>query len=96
MPFSAVGVQSQCQMGKSSLGLRWGDVDFERIRRYVQQAMTVGTGGKPIIMEPKTSSGRRTITLPLSIMLLLTEPKERQQPEGVTHRQRLRGRLGRM
>lgn len=62
-------------------GLRWGDVDCERTRISIRQSVTVGMGGKPIITEPKTASGRRTITLSPSMTLLLGNYKGCQHPE---------------
>jgi integrase len=70
----AVAVGSGCRVGEL-LAMQWSDVDFEKgtveVRRSVSQ-----TGGKNVIKEPKSRSGRRTITLPVFAVEALREHRK--------------------
>jgi integrase len=64
------------------LGLRWSDVDFAKSSVTVQRALVWRTkGGGWYFTEPKTSRSRRTIPLPASMVLALTEHKRHQSAE---------------
>jgi integrase len=64
------------------LGLRWTDVDFAKSSVTVQRALVWRTkGGGWYFTEPKTSRSRRTIPLPASMLVALTEHKRRQSEE---------------
>jgi integrase len=56
-------------------GLRWSDVDFEagkvRITRTLSWACPKGEARRPRFYEPKTKSGKRTITVPASLLSAL-------------------------
>ena len=60
------------------LALRWQDVDFIFSQVYVSRSLHVLKGGKVVFKSPKTASGRRTVALPPSAILLLEEHKEKQ------------------
>ena len=53
------------------LALQWKDVDFEKNRIYITKSVC-HSGNNPVIKEPKTESGKRTIPLlsPLKNVLL--------------------------
>jgi integrase len=64
------------------LGLRWSDVDSAKATVTVQRALVWRTkGGGWYFTEPKTSRSRRTIPLPASMILALTEHKRHQSEE---------------
>lgn len=64
------------------LGLRWTDVDLAKASVTVQRALVWRTkGGGWYFTEPKTSRSRRTIPLPTSMVIALTEHKRRQSEE---------------
>jgi len=60
------------------LALRWQDVDFIFSQVYVSRSLHVLKDGKVVFKSPKTASGRRTVALPPSAILLLKEHKEKQ------------------
>lgn len=45
------------------LGLRWRDVDLDRGTAEIRQALSDVHGGEPTFTEPKTKTGRRSISL---------------------------------
>lgn len=56
------------------LGLRWVDIDFTKARVTVVRALVWRTkGGGWYFTEPKTSRSRRTIPLPPSVIILLSD-----------------------
>jgi integrase len=63
------------------LALRWQDVDLVISQVYVSRSLHVLKGGKVIFTSPKTASGRRTIALPPSALLVLKEHYERRKLE---------------
>src|ERR1044072_5158098 len=64
------------------LGLRWTDIDFAKSSVTVQRALVWRTkGGGWYFTEPKTSRSRRTIPLPASMVLTLTEHKRHPSVE---------------
>lgn len=60
-----------------TLGLRWHDVDLEAGTLTVRAALQ-RLGGVLKLVEPKTDSSRRTLSLPPSIAAALTAHKDRQ------------------
>lgn len=59
------------------LGLRWCDVDLNRCRLQIVQAVTY-VDSKPLVGPPKTPSSQRSITFPESIGYLLKRHKNAQ------------------
>ena len=63
------------------LGLRWGEiaglrvaaVDFLRLTLVVDRQRTRGEGGAMVIQRPKTRAGRRTLSVPDWLMVLLAD-----------------------
>ena len=60
------------------LALRWQEIDFIFSQVYVSRSLHVLKEGKVVFTSPKTASGRRTVALPPSAILLLKEHKEKQ------------------
>lgn len=65
------------------LGLRWCDVDLLYSTISVCQSLHVLKGGKVIIRQPKTASGRRSIALSPSCVLMLTDYRLQKESEGI-------------
>jgi integrase len=64
------------------LGLRWQDVDLDRWQLTVRHVRTV-VEGRPVVTEPKTAKGRRTIALDASTVTALRRHRVRQLEERV-------------
>jgi integrase len=62
------------------LALRWDDIDLGSRQLHVRRAMQ-RVNGKLRVVEPKTSSSRRTVVLPRLAVRHLQEHKERQDAE---------------
>jgi integrase len=62
------------------LGLRWSDVDWERSRVKIAQTVVV-VDYKPVISEPKTKKGRRSIKLDPGTMAALRAHRKSQLEE---------------
>ena len=62
------------------LGLRWKDIDFEKATLSVSQALARDHKGF-MLGEPKTSSSRRTIALPLNVIRALKQHRKLQLAE---------------
>ena len=62
------------------LALRWDDINFGSRQLHVCRAMQ-RVGGKLQVVEPKTSSSRRTVVLPRLAVRHLQEHKKRQDVE---------------
>jgi integrase len=62
------------------LGLRWSDVKFDRNELTVNYALQT-VDGKPVLVEPKTTKSRRTLTMPSSVAGALRSHKARQNAE---------------
>ncbi len=60
------------------LGLRWQDIDFTQRVTSVRQTF-YRLGGQKLWKDPKSSSARRTVALPLAIVNGLQKLRERQQ-----------------
>ncbi|MBL8863979.1 MAG: site-specific integrase [Planctomycetia bacterium] len=77
----AVALASGARIGEL-LALQWSDVNFDdgtiEIKRTVSQ-----TGGKNVIKEPKSRSGRRTITLPSFALDALREHRKKSLAAGL-------------
>jgi len=63
------------------LALRWQDIDSIFSQVYVSRSLHVLRDGKVVFKSPKTASGRRTVALSPSAILLLKEHKEKQALE---------------
>lgn len=62
------------------LGLRWVDVDLERASLRVEKVLD-RQAGRYVLVEPKTSTSRRTIALPSFAVTALREHRRRQLEE---------------
>jgi integrase len=65
------------------LALRWHDIDFIYSQIYVSCSLHVLNGSKVIFRSPKTATGRRTIALSPSVILLLRDYREKKEVEGL-------------
>jgi integrase len=85
---AVVGLATGMRRGEM-LALRWKDVDLEGAQLQVQQSLEQTRGENPLrFKSPKTKHGRRTITLPASVITEL-RAHHRAQSE-----QRLAAKLG--
>jgi len=63
-----------CQLRRAELlGLRRKDIDLASATLRVEQSRTISMRGKPLIKEPKTVAGRRTIAVPDFVVARLSE-----------------------
>ncbi|MFC1965219.1 tyrosine-type recombinase/integrase [Chloroflexota bacterium] len=65
------------------LALRWQDIDFIYSQIYVSRSLHVLKGSKVVFMSPKTATGRRTIALSPSAILLLKDYREKMETESL-------------
>ncbi len=72
-----LAIYSQMRRGEL-VGLNWSAVDFEKKCVGVRQSACYIPGKGQILKAPKTASGKRTVTLPDSVMQLLKEHKSDQ------------------
>ena len=64
-----VQLATWCQLRRGEiLGLRRMDVDLERGVLHILQSRTFGMDGKQILKLPKSNAGRRTISVPRTVM----------------------------
>jgi len=72
-----VPLATWCQLRRGEiLGLRRMDVDLKHGVIHIVQSRTFGMDGKPILKPPKTSAGRRTISVPRPVLKALTRHLE--------------------
>ncbi len=57
-------------------GLKWSDLDFEIGVIKISRSITIETGGKVVVGEPKTETGKRKILLPPSTLHILKKRRE--------------------
>jgi integrase len=63
-----------CQLRRGEvLGLRRGDVDVMHKTIRVEQAWVAPAGEKPVLGDPKTEAGRRTLSIPPNILPAIKE-----------------------
>jgi integrase len=72
-----VAVYSGMRRGEL-LGLKWADVDFESAALSVKRTYSRGAGNRYELGNPKTTSGRRLVTLPSQVMTRLKTHYTRQ------------------
>jgi len=63
-----------------ALGLKWEDVDFNNNKITINRSLS-RPGGKWLLVPPKTQKARRSIPVPLPVMLDLKEHKDNQNEE---------------
>jgi integrase len=63
------------------LGIQWKDVDLEQGLAIVQRTVVWRAGGGWYFSEPKTSSSRRNIPIPKSVLIALREHRRSQVEE---------------
>jgi integrase len=69
-----VQLATWCQLRRGEiLGLRRKDIDVKHEVVHIVQSRTFGMNGKPIVKMPKTAAGRRTISVPRPVMVLLRQ-----------------------
>ena len=67
-----VPLATWCQLRRGEiLGLRRMDVDVKNHLIHINQSLTFGMNGKPILKQPKTAAGKRTISVPRPLMKAL-------------------------
>lgn len=71
-----------------ALALKWSSVDFEKNRITVNRSLTRDQKGGWKLQEPKTARSRRTIPLPLAVMVDLKEVKD-QQDQAAAERKKI-------
>ena len=81
--FFVLALATGCRPGELA-ALRWEeDIDLKKGRVSVNRSMARLTGGGVEYGEPKTATGRRTIPLPVSAVLVLREHRQRQREDRV-------------
>lgn len=75
--FIWMGVLTGMRRGEM-LGLKWGDISFDRAVLSVARTLSRGESGVWITGEPKTASGRRQIELSDELLAVLRQHKARQ------------------
>ena len=70
-PIFALAIATGMRQGEL-LGLRWGDVDFDKGTIEVRRSLTV-VKGEFVTKEPKTRTSRRTITVPPFALVALRD-----------------------
>ncbi len=63
------------------LGLRWRDVDLKRKRAEIRQTLVCSADGVQMMTEPKTTAGKRAVSLPDSLIGTLQALRQRQRAE---------------
>jgi integrase len=63
------------------LGLKWDDLDLDKRTLAVRRTLSRGKGGTWELGQPKTTSGRRSITLPDSCVATLRKHRAAQNAE---------------
>ena len=61
------------------LGLSWDDIDLDQGVLRVRRALQRQSGGKLVLVQPKTPRSRRTVRMPASLVALLRDHHVRQQ-----------------
>lgn len=74
-----LAVSTGMRMGEI-LGLRWSDIDFTKRSLSISQALAIGEKGY-VLQEPKTKSGKRSIALSQSSLIVLEKHKRKQAAE---------------
>ena len=65
------------------LALRWRDIDLILGQIYVNRSLHVLKGSKTVFRQPKTATGRRSIALPPSALLMLTKYHKKKEVEAL-------------
>jgi integrase len=65
------------------LGLAWDDIDLDKGVLRVRRALQRQSGGRLVLVQPKTSRSRRTVRMPASLVSLLRDHHERQNERRV-------------
>lgn len=63
------------------LGLRWKDIDFERSRIYVEQSLYYISGEGLVLQQPKTTNGKRNISITEEIIEELKSYRVKKQEQ---------------
>jgi len=71
-----VAITTGLRLGEE-LGLRWGDIDFERRCLHVRQSLQRVNGAYSLV-EPKSSTSRRVVALPESALDAFTQERQAQ------------------
>ena len=65
------------------LALRWDDIDLDMATTSVSRTVYRAKGGESVLTGPKTTKGKRFVSLTPSSALMLREMRERQEVDGV-------------
>jgi len=65
------------------LALRWQDIDFIYSQIYVSRSLHVLKDSQVVLRSPKTATGRRTIALSPSAIILLRDYQEKREAESL-------------
>lgn len=76
----ALGLLGQLRKGEIA-GLNWGDVNFEKSTLRIERSAVYISGQGVILKDTKTEAGRRVISLPQVLMILLRKHKAAQAAE---------------
>jgi integrase len=76
-PVAVIGLATGMRRGEIT-ALRWGDIDFDGGRLRVERSLEQTNAGLRV-KEPKSKAGRRTISIPPSIVAELRDHWRRQQ-----------------
>lgn len=77
LAFFVLAVYTGCRPGEL-LALKWADVAWEAGRLHIRRNLTHVQGKRPALAEPKTSRGRRVLTLPPEPLATLRLHRARQ------------------
>lgn len=67
-------------------GLRWDAIDFENATMTIDETL-VAVSGRPLKRIPKTSTGLRTLPMPVSLVAALKRQQELQRTSRILHSQ---------
>lgn len=65
-------------------GLRWNAIDFENATMTIDETL-VAVSGRPLKRTPKTSTGLRTLPMPVSLVSALKRQQELQRTSRILH-----------
>lgn len=71
-----------CQLRLGEIGgLNWTDIDFDNCELNIERSAACLVGGGVILKPPKTEAGRRTISVPQQVIVLLRKLKAEQNTD---------------
>jgi integrase len=79
-PITVIALATGMRRGEIA-ALRWGDVDLERGKIRVERSLEQTRGRRLTFKAPKTAAGRRTVSIPISVVAELRDHWNRQQQQ---------------